>query len=126
MAPSLLAKRDAVTVELRKAYYGTWVFTAFKLLSKLRGLRGTAFDIFGYTQELCMERQLIGEYEATIAELIGKLSSYIHALAVKIASIPEEIRGYGHIKDRSLGIAKAKQADLLAAFRSPEVVRSAA
>ncbi|HEX9452167.1 MAG TPA: indolepyruvate ferredoxin oxidoreductase family protein [Burkholderiales bacterium] len=126
LAPPLLAKRDPVTGELRKAEYGTWVFTAFKLLSKLRGLRGTAFDIFGYTQERRMERQLIGEYEATIAELIGKLSSDNHALAVKIASIPEEIRGYGHIKDRSLGIAKAKQADLLAAFRSPEVVRSAA
>ena len=73
-----------------------------------------------------MERRLIGEYEATIAELVGKLSSDNHALAVKIASIPEEIRGYGHVKERNFGIAKAKQADLLAAFRSPEAVRSAA
>ena len=126
LAPPLLAKRDPVTGELRKAEYGTWVFTAFKLLAKLRGLRGTAFDIFGYTQERRMERQLIGEYEATIEELVGKLSSDNHALAVKIASIPEEIRGYGHVKERNLGIAKAKQADLLAAFRSPETVRSAA
>ena len=126
LAPPLLAKRDPVTGELRKAEYGTWVFTAFKLLSKLRGLRGTAFDVFGYTQERRMERRLIGEYAATIEELLGKLSSDNHALAVKIASIPEEIRGYGHVKERSLGIAKAKQADLLAAFRSPEAVRTAA
>ena len=126
LAPPLLAKRDPVTGELRKAEYGTWVFTAFKLLSKLRGLRGTAFDVFGYTQERRMERRLIGEYEATIAELIGKLSSDNHALAVKIASIPEEIRGYGHVKERNLGVAKARQADLLAAFRSPEAVRTAA
>jgi indolepyruvate ferredoxin oxidoreductase len=126
LAPPLLAKRDPGTGELRKAEYGTWVFTAFKLLAKLRGLRGTAFDIFGYTQERCMERQLIVEYEATIEELVGKLSSDNHALAVKIASIPEEIRGYGHVKERNLGIAKAKQADLLTAFRSPEAVRSAA
>ena len=126
LAPPLLSKRDPATGELRKAEYGTWVFTAFKLLAKLRGLRGTAFDIFGYTQERRMERQLIGEYEATITELIGKLSSDNHALAVKIASIPEEIRGYGHVKERNLGIAKAKQADLLAAFRSPEAVRTAA
>lgn len=73
-----------------------------------------------------MERRLIGEYAATIEELLGKLSSDNHALAVRIASIPEEIRGYGHVKERSLGIAKAKQADLLAAFRSPEAVRTAA
>ena len=126
LAPPLLAKRDPVTGELRKAEYGTWVFTAFKLLSKLRGLRGTAFDVFGYTQERRMERRLIGEYEATIAELLGKLSSDNHALAVKIASIPEEIRGYGHVKERNLGVAKARQADLLAAFRSPEAVRTAA
>jgi len=126
LAPPLLAKRDRATGELRKAEYGTWVFTAFKLLVKLRGLRGTAFDIFGYTQERRMERQVIVEYEATIEELVGKLSSDNHALAVKIASIPEDIRGYGHVKARSLGIAKAKQADLLAAFRSPEAVRSAA
>jgi indolepyruvate ferredoxin oxidoreductase len=102
------------------------VFTAFRLLAKLRGLRGTAFDVFGYTHERRMERQLIGEYEATIDELIGKLGSDNHALAVKIASIPEEIRGYGHVKKRSLDIAKAKQADLLTALRSPEAVRSAA
>jgi indolepyruvate ferredoxin oxidoreductase len=126
LAPPLLAKRDPGTGELRKAEYGTWVFTAFKLLAKLRGLRGTGFDVFGYTQERRMERQLIGEYEATIDELVGKLSGDNHALAVKIASIPEEIRGYGHVKERNLGIAKAKQADLLAAFHSPEAVRSAA
>jgi indolepyruvate ferredoxin oxidoreductase len=126
LAPPLLAKRDPATGELRKKEYGTWVFTAFKVLSKLRGLRGTAFDIFGYTQERRMERQLIGEYEATIEELLGKLSSDNHALAVKIAAVPEEIRGYGHIKDRNLGIAKAKEGSLLAAFRSPEPVRSAA
>jgi indolepyruvate ferredoxin oxidoreductase len=126
LAPPLLAKRDPDTGELRKAEYGTWVFTAFKLLAKLRGLRGSAFDIFGYTQERRMERQLIVEYEATIEELVGKLNGGNHALAVKIASNPEEIRGYGHVKERNLGIAKAKQADLLAAFRSPEAVRSAA
>jgi indolepyruvate ferredoxin oxidoreductase len=126
LAPPLFAKRDPVSGELRKSEYGTWVFTAFKVLSKLRGLRGTALDIFGYTQERRMERRLIGEYEATVAELIAGLSNDNHALAVKIASIPEEIRGYGHVKDRNFGIAKAKEAGLLAAFRSPEAVRSAA
>ncbi len=126
LAPPLLAKRDPATGELRKAEYGTWVFTAFKLLARLRGLRGTAFDVFGYTRERRMERQLIREYEAMVEELIDKLSLDNHALAVKIASIPEDIRGYGHVKDRHLVSAQARQAQLLEAYRSPEKVRSAA
>jgi len=69
---------------------------------------------------------LIVEYEATIEQLIGKLSSGNHALAVKIASIPEDIRGYGHVKERSRTIASAKQAELMTQFESQEVVRSAA
>lgn len=73
-----------------------------------------------------MERELIVEYEATIGELVGKLNGDNHALAVKIASLPEDIRGYGHVKERNLRVAKTKQADLLAALRSPEAVRSAA
>ena len=126
LAPPLLAKRDRTTAELRKSEYGTWVFTAFKLLAKLRGLRGTPLDVFGYTRERQTERRLIGEYEATVEELIGKLNVDNHALAVKIASIPEEIRGYGHIKERSLALAKARQVELMAAFRSPQAERSAA
>jgi indolepyruvate ferredoxin oxidoreductase len=126
LAPPLLAKRDRTTGELRKSEYGTWVFTAFKLLAKLRGLRGTPLDVFGYTRERQTERRLIGEYEATVEELIGKLNVDNHALAVKIASIPEEIRGYGHIKERSLAFAKARQVELMAAFRSPQAERSAA
>jgi len=126
LAPPLFAKRDRTTGELRKSEYGTWVFTAFKLLAKLRGLRGTPLDVFGYTRERQTERRLIGEYEATVEELIGKLNVDNHALAVKIASIPEEIRGYGHIKERSLALAKTRQVELMAAFRSPQAERSAA
>jgi indolepyruvate ferredoxin oxidoreductase len=126
LAPPLLAKRDPVSGELRKAEYGSWVFSAFKLLAKLRGLRGSAFDIFGYTRERQMERRLIVEYETVVEEIISKLSADNHALAVKIASIPEEIRGYGHVKERNLALAKAKQARLVEAFRSPVAVRTAA
>jgi indolepyruvate ferredoxin oxidoreductase len=126
LAPPLFAKRDPVTGELRKAEYGSWVFTAFKLLARMRGLRGSAFDIFGYTAERRMERRLISEYEATIEELIGKLNSDNHSLAIKIASIPEEIRGFGHVKERHLKAAKAKEGELLHALRNPQPARSAA
>jgi indolepyruvate ferredoxin oxidoreductase len=126
LAPPLFSKRDPVTGELRKSEYGGWVFTAFRLLAKLKGLRGTPLDIFGRTAERRMERQLIADYEGVIGEVLGVLSAQNHALAVKLASVPEEIRGYGHVKEANVKKAKAREAEFLAALRSPEKVRSAA
>jgi indolepyruvate ferredoxin oxidoreductase len=125
LAPPLLAKKDAQG-HLLKREYGPWVFTAFKLLRKLRFLRGGRFDVFGRTEERRMERQLIVDYKATIEELLGKLSLGNHALAVEIARIPEHIRGYGHVKEAQLAAAKAKEATLLAQFRNPLHVELAA
>jgi indolepyruvate ferredoxin oxidoreductase len=119
LAPPLLAKRDPATGELRKAEYGPWVMSAFKVLARLRFLRGTALDVFGYTHERRTERALIGEYEAAIAELLARLEPGNHGLAVRIASIPEEIRGYGHVKERHLEAARSKQAELRSQFLAP-------
>ncbi|HEX7987863.1 MAG TPA: DUF6537 domain-containing protein, partial [Duganella sp.] len=84
-----------------------------------KGLRGTALDVFGYTAERKMERALIGEYRQTVASLLPKLTAENLAQAVAIASIPEDIRGYGHVKERHLKSAKQKEATLLAAFGKP-------
>jgi indolepyruvate ferredoxin oxidoreductase len=126
LAPPLLAKRDPATSELRKREYGPWIFTAFKLLARLRSLRGGPLDVFGYTQERRMERQLIRDYESLIDELMARLSPANHALAVALASIPQDIRGFGHIKLRNLEAAQAKQAKLLEQLRAPEERRAAA
>ncbi len=126
LAPPLLAERDAKTGELQKQQFGSWMMGAFGLLAKLKFLRGTAFDPFGRTAERRMERRVIAEYETVIEELLGRLDHDNHALAVQIASIPEDIRGYGHVKDANLAKAKKKEAELLAAFRSPIVKRTAA
>ena len=91
---------------------------AFRVLAKLKGLRGTAFDIFGRTAERRMERQLITDYEALIDELLPRLAPHNDAIAVELASIPEHIRGYGHVKERHLKAAKAKEAELVAAYRA--------
>jgi indolepyruvate ferredoxin oxidoreductase len=85
----------------------------------LKRLRGTPFDPFGRTQERRMERRLIAEYEATVSELLAGLALDNHALAVQIAALPERIRGFGHVKERNRAAAKAEEADLLRAFRSP-------
>jgi indolepyruvate ferredoxin oxidoreductase len=95
------------------------VFTAFKLLAKLRGLRGTALDIFGYTAERKGERQLIADYERTIDALLPTLDGGNVDLATQIASIPEHIRGYGHVKEAHLHKAKAREAELLAEWKNP-------
>ena len=81
-------------------------------------MRGTPFDVFGKTDERRRERALPGEYEALLTEILGSLAPHNHALAVDLASIPEHIRGYGHVKERFLGEAKTKEAALLAEFRT--------
>jgi indolepyruvate ferredoxin oxidoreductase len=95
------------------------VFTAFKWLAKLRFLRGGAFDIFGRTEERRMERQLIVDYVATIDGLLGQLDRGNVDLAAEIASIPEHIRGYGHVKEEHLHKAKEREAELLKEWRNP-------
>ncbi|RJG03435.1 indolepyruvate ferredoxin oxidoreductase family protein [Noviherbaspirillum sedimenti] len=118
LAPPLWARRDAKG-QLVKRQFGPWMLQAFRLLAPLRFLRGSPFDVFGYTQERRTERALIGEYRQTIALLLPKLRAENLAQAVAIASIPEHIRGYGHIKEHSLREAKEKEATLLTAFFAP-------
>jgi indolepyruvate ferredoxin oxidoreductase len=118
LAPPLSNKPDPVTGEAKKSTYGPWMMTAFRVLAKMKGLRGTPLDVFGRTHERRTERQLITDYEALIDELLPRLAPHNHAIAVELASIPEHIRGYGHVKDRHLKAAKAKEAELVASFRA--------
>jgi indolepyruvate ferredoxin oxidoreductase len=127
LAPPLLARRDPRTGEPRKITFGPWLMPLFKGLMRLKFLRGTAFDPFGYGAERRTERKLIADYEATLAELIAKLDPDNHHLAVAIASIPEKIRGFGHVKMRHLAAAKADEATLLDQLRTgaPHVLKAA-
>jgi indolepyruvate ferredoxin oxidoreductase len=118
LAPPLFARLDPATGVPRKMSFGPWMLSLFRLLAKLKGLRGTPFDPFGYTAERRTERQLIADYEALLAEILAKLTPDNHHLAVALAAIPEKIRGYGHIKARHLKAAKADEAVLLDQFRS--------
>ncbi|HEY1042317.1 MAG TPA: indolepyruvate ferredoxin oxidoreductase family protein [Telluria sp.] len=118
LAPPLLAKKDKQG-HLVKREFGPWMMKAFGLLAKFKGLRGTPLDIFGYTDERKMERALITDYRATVSALLPQLSVDNLAQAVAIASIPEEIRGFGHVKERHVKAAKAKEASLVAAFHTP-------
>ncbi len=118
LAPPLLSRRDPETGHLIKREFGPWILTAFGWLAKLKRLRGTPLDIFGYTEERKQERQLIKDYEAIVARLLGKLSVENLGLAAEIAAMPEHIRGYGHVKERHIAEAKSRESELLAAYEA--------
>ncbi|MEE8544624.1 MAG: indolepyruvate ferredoxin oxidoreductase family protein [Alphaproteobacteria bacterium] len=126
LAPPLISRRDGESGHLVKRTYGPWMLTAMRGLARLKGLRGTPFDPFGYSAERRRERALITDYEAVVAELAAGLDHDNHALAVEIASAPERIRGYGHVKERHLAAVMAEQAALLELWRRPQTARSGA
>jgi indolepyruvate ferredoxin oxidoreductase len=118
LAPPLLAPMNKSTGEPRKLTFGPWMFSVFKWLAKFKFLRDTPFDPFGYTQERRIERQLVRDYAAMLEEVLPALNPDNHAVAVGLASIPEKIRGFGHVKMRHLQAAKADEAALLEQFRA--------
>jgi len=118
LAPPLTAKRNEKG-ELVKQKFGPSMLRNFRLLARLKGLRGGALDIFGKTEERRTERALIQQYRASIEEILRTLSVDNHATALEIARIPDQIKGYGHIKERNLKAAQARWDELLARYRTP-------
>ncbi|MEE2694354.1 MAG: indolepyruvate ferredoxin oxidoreductase family protein [Pseudomonadota bacterium] len=120
LAPPLFAPKDPNTGKLKKMSFGPWVLPIFGLLAKLKFLRGSAFDVFGYTAERKLEREMIEEYFVTMKAVTAKLDHESYELAVQIAEIPEKIRGFGHIKEKNVREAKARETKLLESFHNPE------
>jgi len=112
LAPPLFAKKDAKG-HLVKAEFGSWMWSAFKLLAKLKDLRGGAFDLFGYTAERKMERALIAEYRGMIEGVLRSLDASNYATAVELAALPEQIRGFGHVKEKAVAEYRARVEELL-------------
>ncbi|WP_342131787.1 indolepyruvate ferredoxin oxidoreductase family protein [Hydrogenophaga sp. OTU3427] len=125
LAPPLLAKKNDKG-ELQKQTFGPAMLTAFRLLARLKGLRGGALDLFGRTEERRMERQLIADYRASIEEVLRGLNAGNHALALDIARLPEAIKGFGHVKERNLRAARGRWDGLMAQWRDPAAARQAA
>ena len=93
-------------------------------MARFKHLRGTPFDLFGYTSERKQERALIAEYRATISTLLPQLTRSNHHLAIEIASLPEQIRGFGYVKDENLAKVRARQAHLMARFETPAATKA--
>jgi len=116
LAPPLLSKRDPRTGRYAKKEFGPWILQAFKLVAKFKFLRGTALDLFGYSAHRKQERQLIHDYKNLMQTLIEGLTVENHAVAVKLARLPEQIRGYDVVKASSVDEAAVQRAQLLVEF----------
>ncbi len=119
LAPPLLAQRDPHTGQMIKKTYGPWMLKAFSLLQHFRILRGTRLDLFGRTEERHMERALITEYEATVEDILAHLTPATLSTAVSLASLPDKIRGFGHVKERNARTAATERTRLLEKLHGP-------
>ncbi|MEG3126124.1 indolepyruvate ferredoxin oxidoreductase family protein [Sphingomonas sp. GB1N7] len=119
LSPPLFARCDPVTGHPRKVAFGPWIFIAFGVLSKLKGLRGTPFDPFGYTAERRRERALIDQYESDMLHTIQQLTIGNTSAALALAELPDGIRGFGHVKDRNMDAANSTRVALLATLDAP-------
>ena len=113
LAPPILAKRDKNTGLPRKRTFGAWMLRAFALLAPLKVLRGSALDVFGYTEERKMERNLISEYEQMIEAVLPSLNQHNLEQLVALAELPQMIKGYGHIKLKAVEEYRAEREKML-------------
>ncbi|MCB1699908.1 MAG: indolepyruvate ferredoxin oxidoreductase family protein [Halioglobus sp.] len=117
MAPPLIAKRDPHTGHLIKQEFGPWMMQVFGLLARLRFLRGTALDIFGYTLERRREQADLAEYRQLLDTLLAGLDDSNYAVALELARLPAKLRGFGHVKDRNRDMLAPRREELLREFR---------
>jgi indolepyruvate ferredoxin oxidoreductase len=116
LAPPLLARPDPVTGVVNKIEFGSWMMGAFRYLAKLRRMRGTRWDIFSRSAERKLEQQLISDYEADLALILNSLSIETLEAAVELASLPEQIRGFGHVKRTSVTATRVRREALRERF----------
>ncbi len=114
LAPPLLSKKDKVTGEIRKMAFGPWVLPVFRVLARLKALRGTPLNVFGWTHERRTDRWVLGAYIRQLRRFETELTEANHAVAVEVAALPEQIRGFGPIRARHVSHYLARRAELLA------------
>jgi len=124
LAPPLSSRPDPNTGRIAKKAYGPGMMKVFRLLARLKGLRGTRWDVFGYSAERRAERALIVQYEQDIGELLESLTFQRLPLAIEIASLPDGIRGFGHVKAQNMKLVAARREALLARWRTAQTAQA--
>ncbi|KIN64757.1 2-oxoacid:ferredoxin/flavodoxin oxidoreductase, gamma subunit domain protein [Sulfitobacter noctilucicola] len=126
LAPPMLSKTGPDGRPMKREF-GPWLESPLRVLAKLKGLRGTPFDVFGYTAERKMERALIKQYEADMAEVLPKLSDNTREAIVALAALPKDIRGFGPVKQANEQKAAKRREELLSVIRAggPQLSKAA-
>ncbi|MFL5316259.1 MAG: indolepyruvate ferredoxin oxidoreductase family protein [Microvirga sp.] len=125
LAPPIFAQRDKTTGHLQKQEFGGWMIHAFRVLAKLKFLRGGAFDPFGRTEERRTERKLVADYLGMIDQRISGLKAEQIPLLTRLARLPETIRGFGHVKEANIKLAAAQKARLEAELENSRFAAAA-
>ncbi len=121
LAPTWLSKPDALTGGVRKRQFGPWMLKAFGLLAKFKFLRGTPLDVFGYSAERKLELDLIDDYEHDLEYLLKELNADNYRTALALAELPEQIRGYGHVKEAAVAKSRESSQQLRARMLVSEI-----
>jgi indolepyruvate ferredoxin oxidoreductase len=119
LAPPILSRGVDALGRPKKRAFGSWMMSVFRVLAKFRFLRGTALDVFGYSADRKLERQLIADYEKDVASVLSLLSQATHDTAAELLSLPDRIRGYGPVKEKAVKDAKARHEQLVADLANP-------
>jgi indolepyruvate ferredoxin oxidoreductase len=122
LAPPLLARKKPGSDVPAKVAFGGWMMPVFGALARFKGLRGTPLDPFGYTRERKGERALRDRYLAFVRELASGLRATNKDAALKLAQLPDQVRGYGHIKQAAMDKLDGQWPELLARYRERHVV----
>jgi len=121
LAPPLLSAKDPLTGHLLKRRFPGFTLKGFALLARLRFLRGTPLDLFGHSDERKQERQLIVDYENDLAQLLQEIDTHNYSTAVAIAGLPEDIKGFGHVKAANIERYRQSRNELFQKFREPDL-----
>jgi len=119
LAPPILSSGVDALGRPKKRAFGSWMMSVFRVLAKFRFLRGTALDVFGYSADRKLERELIADYEKDVAKVLDLLSQATHDTAVELLSLPDRIRGYGPVKEKAVKDAKARHEQLTSDLANP-------
>jgi indolepyruvate ferredoxin oxidoreductase len=119
LAPPLLGGAKDALGRPKKRAFGAWMQPVFRMLARMKGLRGTAFDIFGRSADRRLERDLIAGYEKDVAHILSVLSPLTLETAIEILSLPDRIRGYGPVKEKAVKDVQARYAQLAADLANP-------
>jgi indolepyruvate ferredoxin oxidoreductase len=122
LAPPILSSEDDGIGRPKKRAFGPWMKTGFKVLAALKGLRGTPLDVFGYSEDRKLERALIAEYESDVRAILKYLTPETEATAIVLASLPDDIRGYGPVKEKAYANSRGKREALLGDLKNPPPV----